>query len=65
MRLEIRCGTWRALFGVEGPNGNAIALGAAYPPRFLNDPKLDDLPDRAASPAFLARWPGSEPAPPL
>jgi len=36
---------------------NILALETGYPPRFLNDLTLDDLPDRAAQLAFLERWP--------
>ena len=64
VHLEIGCGAWRAFFTVEGSTVTVMALDAAYPPRFLNDPKLDDIPDRAAQLAFLDRWPCSEPPPP-
>lgn len=57
LRWEIGCGAWRAFFVVEGQTVNVLTLDAAYPPRFLNDPKLEDIPDRDAQLAFLAEWP--------
>ncbi len=56
-RMEIGCGAWRGYFTVQGNRVEVTALDAAYPLRFLNDLSLDDLPDRAAQLAFLARWP--------
>ncbi len=56
-RMEIGCGAWRGYFSAEDARVDVTALDAAYPLRFLNDPTLDYLPDRAAQLAFLARWP--------
>ncbi len=56
-RWEIGCGAWRGFFRVEGTVVTVLCLDAAYPPRFLNDLTLEDIPDRAAQLAFLARWP--------
>jgi tRNA-Thr(GGU) m(6)t(6)A37 methyltransferase TsaA len=53
----IGCGAWRALFVVEEKVVKVLALEAAYPRRFLNDPKLEDIPDCEAQLAFLDRWP--------
>ncbi|MDB6026973.1 MAG: tsaA [Verrucomicrobiales bacterium] len=55
----IGCGAWRALFVVEGETVTVLALEAAYPRRFLNDPKLEDIPDCEAQLAFLSRWPSA------
>lgn len=63
-RWEIGCGAWRAFFVVAGRTVNVVTLDAAYPPRFLHDPQLDDIPDREAQLAFLAHWPPVAPAPP-
>jgi len=59
VRWEIGCGAWRAFFLIEGQTVTVLTLDAAYPPRFLNDPKLEDIPDREAQLAFQARWPPS------
>jgi hypothetical protein len=37
-----------------------LTLDAAYPLRFLHDLTLEDIPDRAAQLAFLARWPADD-----
>ena len=63
-RLEIGCGAWRAFFVVENQAVKVLTLDAAYPPRFLNDPRLDDIPDREAQLAFLAHWPQVVATPP-
>ena len=54
---EISCGAWRAVFAVEGTTVTVIALEPAYPMKFLTRPGYDDVPDREAQLAFLARWP--------
>ncbi len=60
---EIGCGAWRAVFSVAGTNVQVVALEAAYPMKFLTREGYDEVPDRAAQLAFLARWPiGSSPA---
>jgi len=56
-QFTIGCGAWRAVFTVTKKTVNILALETGYPPRFLNDLTLDDLPDRAAQLAFLERWP--------
>ncbi len=53
----IGCGAWRAVFVADGPRVEVLALEPAYPLRFLNDPKLEDIPDRQAQLAFMKRWP--------
>ena len=59
-RWEIGCGAWRAFFQVEAQTVNVLTLDAAYPLRFLNDPTLEDIPDREAQIAFKARWPSAD-----
>ncbi len=54
---EISCGAWRAVFAVDGTTVTVIALEPAYPMKFLTRPGYDDVPDREAQLAFLARWP--------
>ena len=60
-RSEICCGAWRAVFGVEGETVTVRALEPAYPVSFLLRPGYQDIPDRDAQLAFLAKWP-AEPA---
>lgn len=54
---EIGCGAWRAVFSVEGKNVCVRVIEAAYPMRFLLRAGYQDVPDRDAQLAFLARWP--------
>jgi tRNA-Thr(GGU) m(6)t(6)A37 methyltransferase TsaA len=61
-RWEIGCGAWRGFFQVEDQTVTVLTLDAAYPLRFLNDLTLEDIPDRAAQLAFLARWPTDDEA---
>ena len=56
-KFVIGCGAWRAIFSVEKKTVNVLALETGYPPRFLNNLKLDDLPDREAQLAYLKLWP--------
>lgn len=56
-QFVIGCGAWRAVFTVVKKTVNILALETGYPPRFLNDLTLEDLPDREAQLAFLERWP--------
>lgn len=63
-QLEIGCGAWRAVFAVEGNIVTVSVLEAAYPMKFLSRAHYQDVPDREAQLAFLARWPlesGAEP----
>lgn len=55
--FEIGCGAWRAFFTVKENQVAVVSLDAAYPLRFLNDPKLTDIPDGPAQIAFLKKWP--------
>lgn len=55
--FAIGCGAWQAVFSVTKKVVTILALETGYPPRFLNDRTLDDLPDREAQLAFLERWP--------
>jgi hypothetical protein len=59
-RWEIGCGAWRGFFQVDGQTVTVLTLDAAYPLRFLHDLTLEDIPDRAAQLAFLARWPADD-----
>ncbi len=59
--FEIGCGAWRAVFVVEGAAVCVRALEAAYPMKFLGRADYDNVPDRDAQLAFLARWPAGEP----
>ncbi len=54
---EIGCGAWRAVFEVSGDSVSVVALEAAYPMRFLLRPNHEEVPDRDAQLAFIARWP--------
>jgi tRNA (adenine37-N6)-methyltransferase len=55
--LEISCGAWRAVYTVEGESVDVQALEPAYPMKFLLRPGYEEVPDREAQLAFLARWP--------
>lgn len=55
--FEISCGAWRALFIVADTHVSVLALEPAYPMKFLSRPGYEDVPDRDAQLAFLARWP--------
>ena len=57
----IGCGAWRAIFEVERQLVRVVALEAAYPKRFLVDPKRPDIPDAAAQLAYLELWPERPP----
>jgi hypothetical protein len=66
---EIGCGAWLAVFVVEGSAVSVLALKPAYPMSFLLREGYQDIPDRDAQVAFLARWPslpatGENPAQP-
>ncbi len=56
---EIGCGAWRAVFTVDEVNSRVTvkALETGYPLRFLMREGYEDIPDRDAQMAFLARWP--------
>ena len=56
-KFVIGCGAWRTVFSVAGKTVNVLSLETGYPPRFLNNLKLNDLPDREAQLAYLERWP--------
>ena len=56
-QFAIGCGAWQAVFTVTKKVVTILALETGYPPRFLNDRTLDDLPDREAQIAFLEHWP--------
>lgn len=58
--FEIGCGSWHALFRVEGTRVTIIAIEAAYPMRFLLESWRQDVPDREAQLAYVARWPRIE-----
>ncbi len=55
--FEIGCGAWRAEFSVDGQTVVVRALETGYPLRFLTRDGYEDIPDRDAQMAFLARWP--------
>ncbi|CAM3136364.1 tRNA (N6-threonylcarbamoyladenosine(37)-N6)-methyltransferase TrmO [Rariglobus hedericola] len=55
--LEIGCGAWRAEFTIEGETVTVTALETGYPLRFLTREGYEEVPDRDAQMAFLARWP--------
>jgi len=55
--FTIGCGAWRAVFTLAKKIVTVTGLETGYPPRFLNDRTLDDLPDREAQLAFLEHWP--------
>jgi tRNA-Thr(GGU) m(6)t(6)A37 methyltransferase TsaA len=55
--FEIGCGAWRAEFAVGGQAVTVRALETGYPLRFLTREGYEDIPDRDAQMAFLARWP--------
>jgi tRNA-Thr(GGU) m(6)t(6)A37 methyltransferase TsaA len=55
--FEIGCGAWRAEFTVESQTVTVLALETGYPLRFLTREGYEDIPDRDAQMAFLARWP--------
>lgn len=57
IRWEIGCGAWRAFFEVEHQTVRVFGLDAAYAPRFLENPALEDIPDRSAQRAFRELWP--------
>ncbi len=60
--LEIGCGAWRALFVVDeaAARVTVTGLGPGYPGWQLEREGAEQVPDRAAQRAFLARWPDSE-----
>ena len=55
-QFVIGCGSWRGIFTVNGRDVEVLSLEAGYPLRFLNDSKLDCLPDREAQLAFIDQW---------
>jgi tRNA-Thr(GGU) m(6)t(6)A37 methyltransferase TsaA len=59
--LEIGCGAWRAEFVVDDRVVTVRALETGYPLRFLTREGYEDIPDRDAQMAFLARWPDVSP----
>ncbi|MFO1459401.1 MAG: tRNA (N6-threonylcarbamoyladenosine(37)-N6)-methyltransferase TrmO [Verrucomicrobiota bacterium] len=56
-RRVVGCGAWRAVFRVEGFSVEVLSLEPGYPPRFLEDLRRLDVPDREAQQAFLKLWP--------
>lgn len=55
-RFQMGCGGWRLFFTVTGSTVSIEEIGPGYPRRYLDDPKLDRIPDRAAQRAFHDRW---------
>lgn len=55
--LEIGCGAWCAVFAVREEVVVVTALESAYKPSFLARPDYQNVPDREAQLAFVARWP--------
>ena len=55
--FAIGCGAWTAVFRVDGKEVEVIALEPAYPLRFLTREGYEQVPDRDAQLAFMARWP--------
>lgn len=58
--FEIGCGAWRALFAVAAERVCVHTLAPAYPTKFLGRADYQNVPDREAQLAFLARWPASD-----
>ena len=58
--MEIGCGAWRAIFAVDECAVNVLGLEPAYPWRFLTRDGYEQVPDRAAQLAFMARWPSTQ-----
>ena len=56
-QFVIGCGAWRAVYAVTENVVTVANLETGYPPRFLNDLTLAELPDREAQLAFLQLWP--------
>ena len=56
-QFVIGCGAWRAVFTVRDQTVEILTLEPAYPVRFLNDPALEDVPDREAQLDYLKHWP--------
>ena len=56
-QFVIGCGAWRAVFTVTKKVVTLVTFETGYPPRFLNNRKLEDIPDREAQLAFLQLWP--------
>jgi tRNA-Thr(GGU) m(6)t(6)A37 methyltransferase TsaA len=59
----IGCGAWLAVFRIEGSSVNVMALEPAYPLRFLLRDGYENVPDRDAQLAFMARWPTIDSSP--
>ncbi|MEO0054378.1 MAG: hypothetical protein RLZZ50_325 [Verrucomicrobiota bacterium] len=60
--FEIGCGAWRALFVCDDAamRVTITGLGPSYPRWQLSRDGADQVPDREAQEAFLARWPEAE-----
>ena len=58
--FEIGCGAWRASFRVDQLRVEVLALEPAYPLRFLTREGYEEVPDRDAQLAFMARWPADD-----
>jgi tRNA-Thr(GGU) m(6)t(6)A37 methyltransferase TsaA len=54
--FRIGCGGWRVYFTVNGITVQIERLAPGYPERYLADPNLNRIPDRAAQRAFRQRW---------
>lgn len=55
--FEIGCGAWLAVFSVAETVVSVLSLKPAYPMTVLMREGYQDIPDRDAQVAFLARWP--------
>lgn len=56
-RAEIGCGAWLGVFSLADTVVSVLSLKPAYPMTFLLREGYQDIPDRDAQVAFLARWP--------
>lgn len=59
-RYRMGCGAWKVIFAVCEFVVTIEEVEPGYPKRLLITPGYDDVPDRDAQLAFLARWMGVE-----
>lgn len=56
-QFDMGCGAWRVRFEVDGNQVTVLWLDTGYPPRTLQDQRMEEVPDREAQCAFLKVWP--------
>lgn len=56
-QFDMGCGAWRVRFEVVENCVTVLWLDTGYPPRTLEDERMEDVPDREAQRAFLKVWP--------